>query len=218
MQICISGSLSRGRPLHLKPVRDLFLCLMIVAWAVAVGAGIWMLWRYANRPGPSGAAAAWAPDSSLRPDPERPTLLIFIHPRCPCSRASVQELDTLLARAKVRPAVKALFVRPAGMSPGWERQALWSSAAAIPGVETAVDPGGDEARRFGVRTSGHVLLFASDGSPRFSGGITAARGHAGDNAGLSLVLDRLRDPALPPATTPVFGCLLFDDPTPETKP
>jgi hypothetical protein len=134
---------------------------------------------------------------------------MFLHPQCPCSRASLDELDTLLARAAVRPAVKAVFVRPAGMEPGWEREGLWSSAAAIPGVETVADPDGAEARRFGVQTSGHVLVFAPNGVRLFSGGITSARGHAGDNAGLSQILGRLKDTSLPAATTPVFGCLLF---------
>lgn len=202
-----------------KPIQPLFLGLMVAGWAVVVGAGVWFLWTYANRPGPSGpAAVAWPRECSLRLDPSAPTLLIFIHPQCPCSRASMDELDTLLARAARRPAVKAVFVRPAGTEPGWERKGLWSAAAAIPGVEAVVDPEGAEARRFGVQTSGHVLLFGSEGALRFSGGITSARGHAGDNAGLSQVLDRLRDTTLAGATTPVFGCLLFAGCSPENEP
>jgi hypothetical protein len=219
MQTALAGDPVLSRPSPSKTVRAAALCLMVAAWAAAVVAGIWVLWRYANRPGPSGAAAsAWPADTGLRRDPSHSTLIMFIHPRCPCSRASVEELDTLLARAKSRPSVKALFIRPAGMELGWERQALWSSAAAIPGVETSVDSEGVEARRFGVETSGHVLLFGPDGSLRYSGGITAARGHSGDNAGLTLILDRLRDAALPPATAPVFGCLLFDDLSQENEP
>src|SRR5688572_29186809 len=156
------------RPPRAAPAQACVLGLLVLAWAAAVGAGIWMLWRYANGPGPSGAAAAaWPGGSSLRPDPARPTLLLFLHPLCPCSRASVEELDVLLARAKIRPAVKALFVRPPGLEPGQERQGLWSSAAKIPGVELAVDADGVEARRFRAETSGHVLLFAPDGSLRF---------------------------------------------------
>jgi hypothetical protein len=192
---------------------------MVAAWAAGVSGGVWFLWSYANRPGPSGPASiAWPRESSLRLDPARPTLLIFIHPHCPCSRASVDELDTLLARTAVRPSTMAVFVRPAGTEPGWERKGLWSKAAAIPGVEAAVDPEGAEARRFGVQTSGHVLLFGPDGALRFSGGITSARGHAGDNAGLSQVLDRLRNAALPGSTTPVFGCLLFAGDPGENEP
>src|SRR5688572_17630282 len=88
-------------PIPAKPVRAFTLGLLIAAWAVGVGAGIWVLWAYANRPGPAGAAAAsWPADSALRPDPSRPTMIMFIHPECPCSRASIEELNRLLAQAK----------------------------------------------------------------------------------------------------------------------
>ncbi|HZL72329.1 MAG TPA: hypothetical protein VFC86_07705 [Planctomycetota bacterium] len=184
--------------------------MLVAAWAALVAGGVWLLAAYANAPGPStGAASEWAAGGALGRDPVRPTLLMFLHPLCPCSRASVEELNTLLARAPVKPAVKAVFIRPAGAADGWERQGLWRSAADIPGVETLADPEGAEALRFGIRTSGHVLLYAPGGALLFSGGITSARGHSGDNAGLDRVLERLRDPSLPPAVGPVFGCLLF---------
>ncbi|HKS16351.1 MAG TPA: hypothetical protein VJU16_03510, partial [Planctomycetota bacterium] len=75
-----------------------------------------------------------------------------------------------------------------------------------------------EARRFGIETSGHVLLFSPGGARLFSGGITSARGHSGDNAGLDLALERLRNPSLPTASTSVFGCLLFGATFEEEKP
>jgi hypothetical protein len=184
--------------------------LLVAAWAALVAGGVWLLAAYANAPGPSTRAAAeWTDGGLLARDPVRPTLVMFLHPRCPCSRASVEELNALLARAPVKPAVTTVFIRPAGAADGWERQGLWSQAEAIPGVKTIADAEGAEARRFGIRTSGHVLLFAPDGRCLFSGGITTARGHSGDNAGLDGVLERLRDPLLPTVTTPVFGCLLF---------
>ena len=45
------------------------------------------------------------------------------------------------------------------------------------------DDDGAEARRFGAETSGQTLLYDARGALAFSGGITGARGHAGDNAG-----------------------------------
>jgi len=206
-------------PVRVLPWGGLVLGLLVAAWAAAVGGGVWFLWSYASRPGPAGPAAfAWPAESALNLDPSRATLIMFLHPKCPCSRASVDQLDTLLARAAVKPVTKAVFVRPAGTESGWERKGLWESASAIPGVETIVDPEGVEARRFGVKTSGHVLLFGPDGTLRFSGGITSARGHSGDNRGLADVIDRLRDGALASSTTPVFGCLLLTDDACEDKP
>lgn len=45
---------------------------------------------------------------------------------------------------------------------------------------------------------------------QFSGGITSARAHAGENAGRSAVVALVTGAALPaPARTSVFGCPLF---------
>lgn len=70
------------------------------------------------------------------------------------------------------------------------------------------DPDGVEARRFGAETSGHTLLFGADGHLLFSGGITASRGHSGDNDGENAIVALLNHqiPAL--TRTLVFGCSL----------
>jgi len=47
-----------------------------------------------------------------------------------------------------------------------------------------------------------------------AGGITAARGHAGDNRGRTLVLALARGAICESAQTPVFGCALHDAPSP----
>src|SRR2546427_6308634 len=61
-----------------SPVKipNLLLALVVTAWAATVGGGVWFLWTYASRPGPSGTAAAgWPRDSALRLDPVRPMLV-----------------------------------------------------------------------------------------------------------------------------------------------
>ena len=138
-------------------------------------------------------------------------LLVFMHPACPCSDATVNELARLVARAGKRIDVVAMFVRPAGFSDGWERTELWESAARIPNVRCLVDPEGRDARRFGAATSGYTLLYEAEGALVFRGGITAARGHEGDNAGKSAVLSWFRGGKADPAETPAFGCPLFDE-------
>jgi hypothetical protein len=85
---------------------------------------------------------------------------------------------------------------------------LWTSAAQIPGVLVTVDYSG-EAQRFGSATSGQTAIYDTRGRLRFSGGITAARGHWGDNAGVFEVESLLRGDQSRQASTPVFGCLLF---------
>ena len=92
---------------------------------------------------------------------------------------------------------------------------LWRRAAAIKGVTVVQDSEGVEAERFHAATSGYTLLYGSDGRLLFSGGITGARGHAGDNAGRSAIAALLTAEGAPTGTTPVFGCSLLGSAGPQ---
>jgi hypothetical protein len=107
-----------------------------------------------------------------------------------------------------------MFFQPVGASDAGAKTDLWWSAAAIPGVTVAHDDGGGEARRFHVATSGHTLLYGARGELLFSGGITASRGHSGDNAGRSTVLALLHTGVADRTETPAFGCSLRDPESP----
>ena len=90
----------------------------------------------------------------------------------------------------------------------WERLEYWRAAAAIPGVRSAADVDGCEARRFGARTSGQTLLFDRSGALRFTGGVTASRGHAGGNAGEDAIVAWVLDGTADVVETPTFGSAL----------
>src|SRR5689334_1415170 len=82
-------------------------------WAMAVASGMTMLWAYAEAPGAAATPPAlWPRDSRIRSSTERATLILLAHPHCPCTRASVEELDRLMAQAGDRLAVDVLFVTP----------------------------------------------------------------------------------------------------------
>jgi hypothetical protein len=186
---------------------------LFVSWGLAVGAGVLLLEAYAARPGQAGTPAErWPEGSPIRLDRHRPTLLIFLHPRCPCSRASLAELATLMACCRDRVSAHALLFQPAQLPAFWGWCGIEQDLAGLPDVSTRPDVEGVEARRFGVATSGHVLLYDSDARLIFSGGITAARGHQGGNYGRDAVVAQVlgRESARP--KNPVFGCLL---PTPQ---
>jgi hypothetical protein len=179
-------------------------------WLGTAGAGMALLWRYAAAAGEAAAAPAqWPPESRVARSQHLATLLLAVHPHCPCSRATMGELAKLMAQARGLVEARVVFVRPEGVPVGWEKTGLWESAAAIPGVTVMSDEGGAEAKRFGARTSGQALLYDRQGLRVFSGGITAARGHLGDNAGRSSVVALLRGGGTQAARTPVFGCPLF---------
>jgi hypothetical protein len=140
---------------------------------------------------------------------DKPTLVLFAHPHCPCTRASLHELDGILAETQNRVSVTVVFTIPDGVPAGWEQGDLWNSATNIPGLRVIRDRGGQEAHRFDVKGSGHVLLYAPSGKLFFSGGITESRGHEGDNEGHSAVVSFILNGHAPVSDTPVFGCSLL---------
>jgi len=85
---------------------------------------------------------------------------------------------------------------------------LWRNAAAIPKIAVQEDDNGDEARRFGAATSGYVVLYDMRGQLLFKGGITAGRGHAGDNAGADAIKSLLRGRSVDMNRAPAYGCSL----------
>jgi hypothetical protein len=189
--------------------------LLVGFWILAVGVGMRALLLHAATPGRKGEAPGRWPEGVAR-QAGRPTLVMAVHPRCPCSRASVGELSRIMTLCRGRTAARVLFVKPAGFGREWVRTDLWDSAAEIPGVEVVCDDEGVMARRFGARTSGDTLLFGAGGELLFHGGITGSRGHWGDNAGRSAVVSLLAVENRPAAgrtacvDSLVFGCPLFD--------
>jgi hypothetical protein len=192
-----------------------WLSVLGILWLAAVGAGLRALWDYENAPGVAAEPADhWPANSPIARVPGRTTLVMLAHPHCPCTRASISELALLMAQCRGRLDAHVLFVKPAGLPEHWERTDLWRRAAAIRGVQVSCDPDGKEARRFHAATSGQVLLYDANGQLRFRGGITAARGHAGDNAGRSALVALVTSGTAPRAQTPVFGCSLLGTATP----
>jgi len=174
------------------------------AWILALAAAFAGLALYAGRPG-----QAASPTPTLRSPPrERWRLMMFLHPRCACSRASLSELARLLARLRDRVDAEVLFVDPDG-APTADDRSLWSQASAIHGAKVSRDAHAAEARRMGALTSGQVLLFRPDGRLAFAGGMTPSRAHEGPNAG-AMAITALVDGRAPARDrTAVFGCALF---------
>jgi len=185
--------------------------LATLLWAFAVGAGIERVWRYESTPGVATTSPQTWPGSKLIPTrPGAATLVMFVHPRCPCTRASLAELREIMAHAPGALTVSVLFLRPQGVADVWEKTSTWSAAQNIPGVTVDVDRDGTEAARFGASTSGHTVLYGADGHLLFAGGITGARGHVGDNTGQQAVLALLEARPTELKGHPVYGCPLHE--------
>jgi hypothetical protein len=192
-----------------------FLGAGVALWLSAVGAGLWVVWGFDNTPGVAAAPPQqWPIESHIEPAPDRPTLVMLVHPHCSCTRASIAELAELMAQASRPPKAYVLFLKPSGFSDTWEKSPLWHRAAGIPHVTAVRDDNGLEASRFGAATSGQTVLYDVDGRLLFSGGITSARGHTGDNAGRAAILALLHHAAPESTGALVFGCPLFTPSTP----
>lgn len=199
----IAGRLFRRGPL-----------LAIALWAFVVAVGFRALVDYELRAGHDAAGfESWPSDTGLSFDPTRANLVMFAHPQCPCSRATMTELAAIMTRCPRELRAVVCFSDPDEEPEQWTQSRLWRTADAIPGVEVVADVNGRLAQRFGSATSGQVFLFTPDGKNVFSGGITGARGHEGDNRGRRLVIALARGEACTIEHTAVFGCSLLDKPT-----
>lgn len=197
-------AITRGRvPFHVV------CALVVVAWLAAVGTGFGMLWRYKSIPGADAVhPARWPAGSAVGRDAGRATLVLFAHPMCPCTRASLSELARLLPVLGDRVSARVVVVRTPDAPSEWDESDLWSRAAEIPGVVVIRDEQAAEAERFRALTSGMTLLYDAAGSLRFAGGITASRGHEGDSFGRRRIVSIVKTGTADRDTSPVFGCAL----------
>lgn len=187
------------------------LILGCALWTAAVAFGVSRMLAYETSPGIAASAPSqWPADSRINLSADHATMIMVAHPRCPCTRASMGELAKLMASIHGRVTVYVLFVKPAGMTENWEKTDLWREAEEIPGVTPLCDEGGSEATRFRAETSGQVILYDARGRLLFQGGITTGRGRAGDNRGADAICSLLNGATADKATSPVFGCPVFD--------
>ena len=178
-------------------------------WLLVVLTGGLLMAQYSQTAGVAGTPPVQWPEASRgHRDPGQPKLVMFIHPRCPCSRATLGELERLMAHCQGLLSAQVWFIQPEGMAEDWVKTDLWRAAEAIPGVQVNVDHAGEEARRFQAATSGQTLLYDATGGLIFHGGITLARGHAGDNPGRDAIECLLKQTPPLSASAPVFGCAL----------
>jgi hypothetical protein len=172
----------------------------VVAWALLVAAGLHWLAQYKTTPGAQQEAPRlWPAASKLAPAPGRNSLLLFLHPQCPCSRATLEEL----AQLHGDPAISIVFSDSAALE-----GSTWDAAKSIRGATLFADKDGAEAKLFGAHTSGQVVVYDAAGRLQFAGGITASRGHIGDNIGRQAVQDVLAGRPARWDTHAVFGCAL----------
>jgi hypothetical protein len=185
--------------------------IVFSVWLVLTFSGMAALWIYSTTPGHQDAAPArWPSFTTLQRVSDRCTLVMFVHPKCPCSQASLSELAAILAHSAGHLHAEVVFLSPSGEPESWVHAGLWETALRLPKTSLVSDTAGREARLFHASVSGETLVYDRTGNLRFHGGITDGRGHAGDNPGCSAIRTYLNTGTIPLSRTPVFGCSLFE--------
>lgn len=180
--------------------------LAMAVWGVTTTVGMLGLALYSGTAGSEGASSVqWPAESPLSYSIDKPTLLVFFHPRCPCSRATASELNRVVVGHPEISVVPVMFC-PESRPDDWANTTLVRNMTEIAGAAPHEDVGGLEATRFGATTSGHVLLYSPGGRLLFSGGVTSSRGHEGENTACESLKRVLRGESPHLSSFPVYGC------------
>src|SRR5437879_2128129 len=130
------------------------LMVLVGVWTLSVGLGLHALMVYKGKAGPAGhTSETWPVNEMVSLSTNKPLLVMFAHPKCPCTRASLGELELLVAQAQGQFDAVVLFSEPPDETEGWSNTATIDFARSIPGVRTVLDKDGAVAKRFGAKTS-----------------------------------------------------------------
>lgn len=189
------------------PPRSTFLVVAAVVWLVLIAIGFRSIHAYESTPGVDGSSpGSWPLDSVLRPSPCRVDIVVAVHPRCPCTRASLETLGSIVRDKPSLATVRLLIYRPVGSSQDWTEPGRARGSAAVPGAVAIDDPGGFEAARFGLATSGAAAVFDRKGRLQYVGGFNVARGSSEPSAGADALASILLGRAPDRSSCGAFGC------------
>jgi hypothetical protein len=169
------------------------------------------LTQYSLAEGPQGEAKQFFPKTSRLSIVKAPLLIVFLHPKCSCSSATLSELENLLPQLDNRANVKVIFSF-SGTDGLIKQTSLWKKANALGhGVQVLIDSSLYEANLFGAKTSGQTYLYDQNGQLIFFGGLTSARGHMGSSIGQEAIINFFNQNIITTDYAKVFGCLLLTE-------
>ncbi len=179
----------------------------VTLWLGCIAAHFCALQHYSAQAGAAHTPRDPNEFFSAHRQPGRPLLVMAIHPRCPCSDASLAELGDLLARSHGRCDALIIQYQPVDQTSGWPTHSAPQRLGGVR-VNVLLDAGGKIASTLGAATSGHVVFADAQGKIRFTGGITTSRGHRGRAPAQDAILKLLSGSKSDARSTPVYGCAL----------
>ncbi len=198
----------------LRLVRTFFqknwLVLCTVSWLLLLPAAICVQLRYDSLPGIAAVPkTAWPAASKIKYSTITNTLVMVLHPRCPCSRASVQQVASMMNTTNP-PKCIFLFYTPSIFAKGWEKTDIWNQASEIPDSVLISDIDGRETKTSEHPHPDRPTFFDRQGFLRYSGGLTEGRGHQGECRNLEAAIKALNDSHKPTTFGAVYGCPVVD--------
>lgn len=165
---------------------------------------LFTLWAAREEQKASAKSRNWPEGAPLTLDPARLTLLVFVHPQCRGTEATLQTLAHVMERCAGHANVTIMLYEDPALLAYWKGSPIKAVAESIPGATVRNDSLGEAASFFDVTTSGSALLFAPDGTLLYRGGITPGLGQVGEGDVLQTWLLEGRGVR----HEPVFGCSL----------
>lgn len=190
-----------------KPNGSRRVATLAIVWGILTLSGMGWLMAYSG-----------APSQTIRPlhhvppnagfESEGFRMAMFIHPFCPCTAASLRELERLLPKSD-KPLETMLVFGAENLEWKANDSRLWGLAKNITSIHCKTDNEQKIRNSFHARVSGEVFLYSPHGELLFHGGITNGRGHEGANAGSESILSILNESRQNFIKTPVYGCSLI---------
>lgn len=181
--------------------------LLMSCMLVGILGGLHLLMNYSAQAGAHSAVLNHWPSQSKLSLSQKPHLVMFLHPGCACSKASVAELSRLLAQAPEL-TTQIVFMRTSKIEKLFKANSLLAQVQNLPRTKIIFDEKGIESKIFGAETSGLTHLYNAKSELIFSGGLTMARGHEGDSVGKQSILAYLNGKESVKSSL-VFGCDIF---------
>lgn len=166
--------------------------LIATIWVGGIVAGGFAMFRHEFTAGETEPAPQELPKefSKLGPKTDAElTLIMAVHPDCPCTSASIEQLDRFLtSHPEKTQAVAFFWTDPQNPDPiDLSSNAYWSRLSKMKAARIYPDPGGQNAAKLGALVSGAVAAYDANGKLRFQGGLTATRGHAGPSPSIDVL-------------------------------
>lgn len=175
---------------------------LLSGWGLAVLAGLYLVAGHRFDTGSGGSPRRTWPGDWGPPCP-----ILFVHPYCPCTPASLRNFEALLAETGSEGIVVVAHADPLATPNG-------QSASRVARCAVRPDPDGAIARQFGAETSGHLFVYSRGGHLSFTGGITDGRGREGDCPARRAAAGCVSGNSTEYQSWPVFGCALYQEGNP----